>query len=219
MNIIKKRGEDFVRESFESLCNQSNDIIVMDYGSEDNIKEVSESYGFKFFNVPKTLGFYFHISKMTNKSIFEAKEKYYARVTVDVVYHPKTTVHITNLLNKKKDNECVTIQVKKSYSNFKSPMTIYNRNMLLETKGIDERIYFYGGEHKYLRQVYLNRFNLIPTYDYNYLKLWHRPHSRDYPISIESKIYKLQREWTNKKIEELRNDFEANIVNAINSYW
>lgn len=219
MDIFKNRERRFVEESFESLAGQTDDIIVMDYGSTDDIKEVSLSYGFRFYSVEKTPNQFFHISKMTNKAIFEAKNKLFSRVTVDVIYEKNVSNFILKWHENKSKNEVLILQVKKSYSNFKSSMTVYEKEKLLQTRGVDERISFYGGEHRYLREVYLNRFKLNNNFVYEPFKLWHRPHKRDYPIKPDDEIFVKEREWTNNRILELKNNFEKEIKNAVNSYF
>ncbi len=219
LDIFKSRSRKFVEESFESLSGQSNDIMVMDYDSKDDIEEVVKSYGFKFYRIPKTPNFYFHVSKMTNNAIFKAINNLFFRVTVDIIYPKNLSKFIEEWHLKSEKNKCLVIQAKKNNSNFKSPMSVFKRDLLLQTKGIDERITFYGAEHKYLRKVYLNEFKLEPVYVYEPLKVWHRPHKKGYSININDQKQKDMRHWTNNRILQLKNNFNIEIKKAMNSFW
>lgn len=216
-NIIKSRGKKFVEESFWSIAGQSDDIMVIDYDSDDEIKKIAEKYGFRFFTIDKTPKKYFHITKMTNKAIYEAKNEYFIRLTPDVIYPENMTEFLTRKLNSINKNECLILRIAKGNS-FKSPCTVFKKSGLLITRGSDERISFYGGEHKYLRSVYLNKFDLKPINIFEPLLLVHRPHKR-YGININEEKYVKERNWTDMRIKALKENFEVEVKNVVNSYF
>ena len=221
MNIVKLRGEKWVRDSFNSLKGQSDDIIVIDYCSTDNIKALAKEYGFRYFNIEKTPDQYYHTTKMKNKSIIEAKYDLYFGVTPDIIYHKDTTKTILDFYGKHDMNkECLILQAKKDNTEFRSPMMVHNRNLLLKARGVDERITFYGNEHSYINNISLQIFKLTPTYIYEPLNLWHRPHKREYVgIGINDQKQVDCRMFSNDRIRLLSANFEQEVKDVVNSYW
>ncbi|GAF70200.1 unnamed protein product, partial [marine sediment metagenome] len=53
-NAVDYVGEKTVRESFESMRGQGDEIIVGDYSSTDGTPEIAKEYGFKVINVETT---------------------------------------------------------------------------------------------------------------------------------------------------------------------
>ena len=69
-NVIEQNGEEWVRESFDSIKGQSDDIMVVDYSSDDNIEEIAKEYNFKFFTIDKVKDIPYHEAKLFNKGVF-----------------------------------------------------------------------------------------------------------------------------------------------------
>lgn len=158
---------------------------------------------------------------MTNKSIIEAKYDLYLGVTPDIVYHKDTSKVILEFYKKHSTNkECLILQARKDNTDFRSPMIVHNRNLLLKAKGLDERITFYGNEHSYMNNIQLNVFKLKPTYIYEPLKLQHRPHSRSYNgIGINDPKQLKCRQFSNERIRALKRNFNEEVKKVVNSYW
>ena len=222
-DYIKLRGEKWVRESFQSMQYQSDNVMVIDYDSSDNIEALTKEYGFRFFKIERTPNQFFHLSKMINKAIIEAKHDFFMCVTPDIVYHKRidmTKIILDFYRKHDKNKECLIIQANKDNTAFRSPMMVHNRNILLKARGLDERITFYGNEHAYMNNISLQIFKLKPTYIYEPLRLLHRPHSRTYKgIGINDPKQLKCRQFSNERICELIANFDNEVKNVVNSYW
>jgi len=220
-NIIALRGLKFIKQSFEPMSKLSDDVMVIEYESNDGIKDIAENYGFRYFRIEKTDGFLYHLSKMVNKAVIEAKYPFIARITQDVIYHKNTTNYILKFYKKHNWNkECLILQIKKGRSNYKSPMLIHNRKLLLKARGVDERLDIYDNEHWYFNDITLKVFKLNPTYIYEPLMLYHRPHKTS-PLGIhpEAGKFKKGKLLCKSRIYDLSKNFKQEVKNVVNSYW
>lgn len=220
-NIIKLRGLTFIKQSFEPMSKLSDDVMVIEYESDDGIKDIAESYGFRHFRIEKNEKFLYHLSKMSNKAIFEAKHPFIARITQDVIYHKNTTNHILKFYKSHNwEKECLILQIKKGNSNYKSPMLIHNRKLLLKARGVDERLDIYDNEHWYFNDIILKIFKLTPTYTYKPLKLYHRSHKvKPLGVHPEAQRFKKGKIFGKQRIIELNKNFKKEVKNVVNSYW
>lgn len=227
-NAIDCVGEDWLRESFESIKGQGDEIIVGDYSSDDGTPELAREYGFKVFNVEKTKGILFHTTKISNKVIFESKSNFIADLDIHITYPKNMDEIIRNWLNNNditkkqliigglwyKDNRII----RKAY-NICNTAPIY-RPYLLEARGYDERTYYGWGDSHYivglLKNVYKLEFDYVDTDD-----MVHKDHnsiSRNraktifniYPSpKFNSESVRFGRSLVNK----------FNVKKVVNSYW
>lgn len=158
-DLIKQRGEKWLRESFEAMKGQSDDIMVIDYGGKDGIDKISKEYGFRYFDTPKTKGIKYHMSKCNNNAVYHAKHKIFVRLTQDIVFpsnfawyissffkinNPKKTYLLFKFFDVKKDGRIIGrpgwIQT------FYTPY-------LKKCRGWDERTSYFTQEDRYGRYV------------------------------------------------------------------
>ena len=227
-NVVKERGEETVRTSFESLMEQSDDILVIDHDSEDNIKELAEEFGFRYFNVPKTKGFFCHHSKMINKSIIEAKYDIYVQAEVDFVYPNNLSYYILSFYNKhniKKENlfiRCFYLKDgklygKKNYQRTAGALRVYWKQHLIDARGIDERCGF-GRASNYMVRLFRVVFGCRIVNSKNYF-LVHRDHEpfQNKRTSEETRMYRSMNK--KKQLILLKQDLKTNKKLVHNSYW
>ena len=170
-DIIEQHGEKWIRETFDSIKNQSDDIIVIDYNSNDNIKEIAEEYGFRFFRIEKTNGLPYHDAKMWNKAIHEAKYDIFMMLQSDAVWDKNLTNYILKWYEEhdyKKNVLTVNLLFNQilngKFSSQHGYIMVYYRPFLLKVRGTDERTYmgegFDRGTHRYSIRIMFEIFNL-----------------------------------------------------------
>ncbi|MEE9439558.1 MAG: sulfotransferase domain-containing protein [Saprospiraceae bacterium] len=227
INMIKQRGEQWVRDSFESLKGQSDDIIVVDYSSSDNIEEIAKEYGFRFFNIEKTPGFYFHMSKMFNKAVIESKYDYFVRVTPDCVYPKGLTKRILKFYKGRDPNKFILCF---EYTNT-VPITrkrrgrslAYYKPLLIKARGWDERTSYFMKEHVYGQQLMYKVFKL--KLQNSSIKLLHREHpKKTTDVKVQNEIFppdlvKQANRVFKNFLPKLATNIDRYVVNVQNSYW
>lgn len=224
-DILTLRGEKFVLDSFDSIADQSDDIIVVDYDSGDKkkLEEICNSHRFKFFVVERN-DKWFDIAKISNKGIIEAKHGLFARLTPDVIYPEEFTNYIRTFYKyHDKFKEALVFRIHMDRKGEKEMGTtgIWNTELLLKARGIDERTSYYFGSHPYLRDISLHIFKLKFFESINYFNLIHRSH----PL-INKQLIKLHNSargvklihWEHR-ITALKKDFDKEVKNVMNSYW
>jgi len=167
-NMIKQTNEKWVRESFNSIKNQSDDIIVIDYSSDDNIKEITKEYGFRFIKIAKVKGLSIHGAKMWNKAIYEAKYDIFVMLTPDGIYDENLTKSILKWY-KEYDYKKYFLNISffmQTENNKLIPgsLWVYYKPFLLKVRGLDERTYMRGGlergTHRYSLRIMYDIFDL-----------------------------------------------------------
>jgi len=222
-NIIKQNGEEWIRESFDSIKNQSDDIIVVDCNSDDNIKEIAEEYGFRFFRIiEKNLRF--HDAKMFNKAVYESKYDLFVPVTPDAIFDKDLSDFILEWFEKYGFRKYILfiyylnqIQDKtiKSISGFSG---VFYKPLLYKIRGCDERTYIRGGSqkgaHRYTKRIMLEVYCLKPFY--TILENIHRYH----PVRRFSSTSKVLSNFTSTDmIESLKENFNEGVKTVVNSYF
>ena len=83
------------KSHFESIKGQGNEIIVGDYSSTDNTKDIAKEYGFKVVKIRKNKNYKFAESKIRNKIIRETKCNFLVDLNANVEYPKNTRNQIT----------------------------------------------------------------------------------------------------------------------------
>lgn len=229
-NMVKQNGEKFVRESFESLKGQSDDIMVIDYSSDDNIEEITGDYGFRFFKVDKVKGVPYHDAKLYNKAIYESKYDLFVTVNQDVVYDKDLTKfflewyekngHKKYFLMLKPKQEFENKTVGGHYGRF----GLYYRPLLLKIRGCDERTYVRGGSvmgaHRYMILIMLKVYGLELLYIIKNIHKWHPQRELTRYPNVDIRKALGVGEWTSlKQIASINKNFDEGVKRVVNSYW
>jgi glycosyltransferase involved in cell wall biosynthesis len=162
-NAIEYAGEDWVRESFESIKGQGDEIIVGDYSSDDGTPELAKEYGFKVFNVEKTEGIMFHNTKIINKVISKSKSNFLFDLDIHTTY-PKNIDEIVRSWIKcnditKKQLIITGLFNGKINHNICDSMLLY-KPFLLKARGFDERTSYRHGDSHYIIKLLKDVANL-----------------------------------------------------------
>lgn len=227
-NMVKQNSEEWVCESFDSIASQSDDIIVVDYSSDDNIKELSDGYDFRFLKVDKTEGIPYHDAKLYNKAIHEAKYDLLVFLTPDAIYEKNLTNFILNWYEKNDHEKYFLLLDYKSQSKDKKiervwgRSGVYYRPFLLKIRGCDERTYIRGakerGAHRYIIRIMPEVYDLEEICVVKNIHRWHKPRELTcYPTNDIKEI--LGEFSTTRFIQAFKENFDENIKNVVNSYW
>jgi len=182
-NMVKQSSEEWVRESFDSIRNQSDDIMIVDYSSDDNIEKIAKEYGFRFFRIDKVKGIAFHDAKLWNKGIHEAKYDLFVPISPDCIYEEDLSNFILEWYKcyGHKKYHLLLYHIKEDIDGIKKGLYgfsgVFYRPYLLKIRGCDERTHIRGGyergTHRYTLRMMLEYYDLKPFYT---IKNTHRHH-------------------------------------------
>lgn len=235
-NAINYIGEKNVRQAFESIRNQGDEIIVGDYSSTDGTKELAEEYGFKVVSVEKTPGITLHESKIVNRVVKESKSNFLVDLDIHTVY-PKDMGKFIKDWIVRSDITKKVLAVRglfidhygsliRQYAH-SSSCAIY-RPYLLRARGYDETTYYGYGTTYYALGLLLDVYKL--TFDnQNKDDMIHRFHMRekvrtwalDFDITENNCNYKnkISEEIAITLLKRLHKDFDIGVKEVKNSYW
>jgi len=228
-DIIQLRGEKFVEESFQSIKDQSDDIMVIDYDMKDKwkLKALCKKYGFRYFKIPKDDRYFFHLAKMLNKSFIEAKNPFIARLTPDIIYPNNMTECAENFYKEHDKNKEIFyiklirdrmlegLERRDQNSGDEASTYFYYIPHLIKMRGVDERGTYYNKQHRY-NQAIIDTVLGIKPYLCKEITLIHRDHDVNKIGRWATPKPKFEYQ---KRIELLKADFENEIKNVVNSYW
>lgn len=225
-NMIKQRGEKWVRDSFDVMKGQSNDIMVIDYDSEDNIKQLAKEYRFRYFNVPKEEGIPYHMAKCTNLAIHKAKHDIFVRLCPDIIYPQNFSWYISSFFSVNSPKRMFLFfklfDLREDGKVIGRPgweMTFY-RPYLLLARGWDERTTYYVGEDAYGRWIMEKVFRCEKyTPPYYFLAHRHHTHKNVNKINPNQAEKVLGKILINKQISLLSANVFENRKLVKNSYW
>ena len=223
-NVIEQNGEEWVRESFDSIKGQSDDIMVVDYSSDDNIEEIAEEYNFRFFTVDKVKDLSLHNAKLFNKGVYESKYDLFVPISSDCIYDEDLTNFILEWYeNYGHDKYYLIIYYLKQNSRkilegLYGFSGVFYKPLLLKIRGCDERTYVRGGTnkgaHRYTCRIMLEVYGLKPFS--TWLKNFHRFHPKR--INTDSTVINSDFR-SGVFIESFKENFNENVKNVVNSYW
>lgn len=233
-NAVNYVGEENLRKSFASLVGQGDEVIIGNYMSTDNTKEIAEEYGFKVVDIETVPGITLAQSKVKNKTVKETKCNFMVECDVHIEY-PNNITNIIREWIKKNDvtkkmlvlrglwiNENGDLQREYSFG----PAVVFYTPYLLEARGYDERCYMgYGATH-YSVSLMLDVFKL--EFDDVYLDtMIHKYHIPEKTKTLEL-FYNVD-DMSGKHMDSvafgqelarrLINNFDEEVKNVRNSYW
>ncbi len=157
-NAINYVGRENVKQSFESVKEFKDEVIVGDYSSDDGTRELAEECGLRVLTVEKTPGITFHESKINNKIIHNSKSNFMVDLDIHTVY-PKNLSEIIRKNIRAKDITKKQLVLRGLYCNrfgrrivefaHCSSGIIY-KPYLLDVRGFDERTYYGCGTTYYI---------------------------------------------------------------------
>lgn len=231
-NVVNYAGEKVVRESFDSLKKQGNEVILGCYMPKDNTEDLAKEYGFRFIPVEEDSRNKFPESKIRNKIIVESKSNFLVPVNVNVVYYKKLTKIITRWL----ESNNVTRNVLNIRYKFQEPdgsvglrnygfSYVFYKPYLLHARGYDEKTSYAAGSQVYGVKLLKDIFNLrtkVFNSDMFHVNHNHRKipmYRQFFPNKTEKDLKRHARNLTNYLITELKKDYNKNRWAVSNSYW
>lgn len=227
-NMIKLRGYEVVKTSFEKMRGQSDDIMVLDNFGEDSkeLKKLSEEFGFRYISVkPSKYSWEFDIAKISNTIVTKAKHDIVVRLSPEILYPYNFSMYISSFFNTFDPREWfIGFRVFNKIPNGTikaTPMeewTIY-KPYFIKARGWDERSTYFRAEDHYGYGIMDYVFNCkkhVPDHYY----LIHRDHKK-------KKGYEAREEWNRKirlwnwknQLQMLKNNVEKNNKFVENSLW
>lgn len=230
-NPVNYAGEENIRASLESICDQG-DVVIGDYGSTDNIREIAKEYCARILDVEKTPNTnFFHESKIANKIWFESTSNFMVYLNFNIVY-PKNFSSFCKRWLKTHDIKRVILKLiggiydKEGILHKRAGMcvsSIIYRPYLIVARGYDERTSYHKGTTEYA--VYLlNEFFKL-RWDVHRIDMRHRYYTHDEKRQYLNKSYNEQPKDVGSimnLLKELFNNFGHRgnpFINVQNSYW
>ncbi len=235
-NAIDYVGRANVKESFDSIAGQGDEVIVGDYCSNDGTKELAEECGLKVITVEKTPGITFHESKINNKIMHNSKSNFVVDLDIHTVY-PKNIYYIVKWNIEPCDITKKQLVLRGLYDEGNgrkrveyahcSSGIIY-KPFLLEVRGYDERTYYGCGTTYYILGILEDIYKL--EIDNIYVDtMIHRFHMQQkikrWANTFDITIYNTYEKDTFSKyqaincLKPLKENFEDGIKTVKNSYW
>lgn len=197
------------------------EVIISDYGSTDNIKQVCKDFGFKYIYTEPEPNVDFSISKCHNNGIYHAKGEYIVVMGTDIIISQDFDKTATKFFNSMKEDLVYLVQVfhfnEKTYELF--PMRslwrwvpIFKKEHAITCGGYDERFTGWGHEdvdfiQRIKKKIHVELYILIDTLC---LHIWHGKEHSD--------AAEFQEGGNPNKIFYKENR-ENNSKNMVNSYW
>jgi hypothetical protein len=227
LNIVAYVGEEQVRKSFDSVKKYGKNVIVCDYSSIDNIKEIVEEYGFTFLTVEKTPEIFFHETKLGNKVIKEAKNNWLCYMNFWITYPDNLEDIILNWIKNNNGRKyCLKMtgygtspngKIGKTHGITHSQAHVIYRPFLLEARGFDERTSYHAGARNYaiglLTRVY--RLKIVELF----VEFVHALHQNTNWSKVPLKQQKYGLKMAEERIQKLSRNFSQEVKNVKNSYW
>jgi len=230
-NVVDYCGEKRVRESFESIKGQGNEVICGCYLPTDKTEEIAKEYGFKVVKIEKDDRNNFPESRIRNKVIISTKCNFLVPVNINVVYNKDLTKVIKEWITY--DNvRRTTMKIRYTFEDVDGSIGrrnygfshVFYRPYLLRARGYDERTSYAAGSQKYGVRLLKDVFGLR-TRVYN-SNMCHRYHNdvklpmlrKLFPNSTVSRLKARRGRVVSFLINDLLDDFN-NVKKVKNSYW
>lgn len=218
--LLKSLGKERIVNQIKSVKKLSDDVFLVDYNSDDGIKDICKECGIPYHNVKKTKGIKFHISKCFNRAIFESKYRYVVPVNFDCIYPYNFSMFI-ELFFKKHDPSkhllfvrMLDLDEKGKIYERGGAVTIYHRPSIIKARGWDERIG--GGLRSYVDRyiVIMMEYSLgMKTYIHPTYYVLHRKHDQR-EIVQETITFDFV-----DQLKGLKRNIKKFRKNVRNSYW
>lgn len=219
-NVLTGKRKIPALRSFTQTSRLDNcEVIVSDYGSTDNIKQVCKDFGFKYYRVKTNPGVYFNQSKALNKGIYKAKTSYILTIGADFILSDTTPQLIERGIEK---YNCVALipvfhwnETEHSLKLFKGEWRwchAFPKKEAIECGGYDERFVEWGHEDV----DFANRMSEkcgVRGMILNDVLILHQWHGKEWADKHE-----LQEEG-NPNLKYYQENRENNSKNMVNSFW
>jgi len=235
-NAIDYIGRKNVKESFDSIRGQGDEVIVGDYSSDDGTKELAEECGLKVITVEKTPGITFHLSKVDNKVIHNSKSNFVVDIDIHTVF-PKNFADIIKWNIESKDITKKQLVLRGLYCDWNGrrrvefghcSSAIMYKPYLLEARGLDERTWYGYGSTYYILGIIEDIYKL--EWDNIYVDtMIHRFHMMEkiprwantFDITVQNTDEKdmFSRFQAINLLKPLKENFEYGVKTVVNSYW
>jgi len=220
-NVLTGKKKQPTLNSFTQTARLLDDceVIVSDYGSTDNIKQVCKDFGFKYYKVKTDPDVQFNQSRVLNKGIYKAKQPYILTMGADFIISDTVPSLIEKGIEK---YNCVALipvfhwyEKERSLKLFKGEWRwchSFPRKEAIEAGGYDERFVEWGHEDV----DFVNRMsercgvNGVILNDVLMLHQWHGKEWAD--------KYELQ-EGGNPNYKYYEENRKNNSKNMVNSFW
>ena len=232
-NVVDYRGEDKVRESFDSIKGQGDEVILGCYLPTDKTEALSKEYGFKIVKIRKDSRNNFPESRIRNKVTINTKCNFLVPLNINVVYEKGFDKIIKDCL-KAIDVSKYALKVRYNFEDSNGRIGrrqygfsyVFYRPYLLYARGYDDRTSYAFGSQKYgvslLQDIYKLRTKIYDS------SMYHRYHN-DIKIPMMHKLIsrnfiiddlKIRRGALSRRlISELCINFPSGVKNVENSYW
>lgn len=231
-NVVDYCGEKIVRESFDSIKGQGDEVILGCYLPTDKTEEIAKEYGFKVVKIGKDDRNNFPESRIRNKVIINTKCNFVVPVNINVVYNENIGDVIRNWIAHN-DIRRFTLKVRYNFESVDGEIGrkrygfshVSYRPFLLYVRGYDERTSYAAGSQKYgvrvLRDVLNLKIHVHNSDNYhryhNHIKL---PKLRElFPNTTVAMLKARRGRIVDALIRELGSNLDTNIQNVKNSYW
>jgi glycosyltransferase involved in cell wall biosynthesis len=219
-NVLTGRRKQPALDSFNQTDRLKNcEVIVCDYGSTDNIKEVAKDYGFKYFYVKPDPNVGFNQCKILNKGVYEAENPYILTIGADFILSDSVPEVIENIISNK---ECVCLIPVFHWKHDEKELKLfrgdwrwchaYPKEQAIIAGGYDERFVEWGHEDI----DFVNRMKEkcgLEALIVNDALILHQWHGKKYADKHE-----LQ-EGGNPNVKWFYENRKTGSKNMVNSYW
>lgn len=230
-NVVNYCGEKRVRQSFESIRNQGNEVIIGNYLQKDNTNKIAREYGFRIINVEKDSRSMFPESKIRNKIILNSKGNFLIPLNINVEYPKNLTELIVNWIKKNNiQRRCLRLRYKfqskdgkvRKFYGFSS---VFYKPFLMAVRGYDERTSYASGSQKYGVTIMKDIFKLnAVAWDLGLVHKYHNHMKNPVMHLIFPNVsYATLKRNVSQVVWSLMKNFERSFPNGTkkvnNSYW
>lgn len=224
LNPIKYAGEEWVRQSLESICDQG-EVVIGDYNSNDGIKELAKEYGIKVLDVEPS-DCMFPESKIANKIMFESKSNFMVYLNFNIIYPENFGRYCENWAKKANIKRKILRAeggIYREDGSFKEKYagcvtSIIYRPYLLYARGYDERLCYRTGTTEYAIFLLDSFFNL--RWDRKFIDMKHRYYGeKDIYLKDNYGFKGKQPSEVYSTVEEIFDELDLECKNVVNSYW
>lgn len=226
-NVVDYAGEKRVRESFESIAEQGDEVVIGMYAPQDSTASIAEEYAIKPMLVKKESKdiWDFPESKVRNKVIINTDCNYVIALNINVVYDSNLGKRVKRWISKNSVLDKM-LRIRYRYHGKDGDKNkqygksqVFYRPYLLEARGYDERTGYATGSQRYAGLLMRRVFKLQKiNWD---TKMVHKYHNQIKTQALQDMT--LHRSGARKLTDRLhaafQEDFDTTVKYIRNSYW
>lgn len=225
-NLVDYAGEKIIRRAFSSIKNQAEEVIVSDFSSDDETKDIAKEFGFKIVNSEKDGRHTFNICKVRNNAIYHASNQFIFPLIAFCEY-PKNLDSYLKAWIKSNDITEKRLVLRYGWINMHGKKSreyglsnLFYRPYLIAARGYDERLGYAHQNHSYGSHLLKRVFRLRA--DVNYLEGMDHIHHEKRRVVRKFRHclgFNASRKLKNELLELLREDLKKNKKRIVNSFW